>query len=94
MIVSFRDGRPAEFAGGKRVRTLVAIEQAALLKLDRLQAAAKIRDLAALPGNRLGALRGDRKGQDSIRINDRWRICLEWPDRSRGTENVEIGDYH
>jgi toxin HigB-1 len=50
--------------------------------------------LAALPGNRFEALSGDRKGQYSIRINDQWRTCFEWPDRALGPSNVEIVDYH
>ena len=94
MIVSFRDRRTADFACGKRVKAFFAIEQAAMLKLDRLQAAVDVRDLAALPGNRLKALKGDRRGQYSIRINDRWRICSEWKDRYLGPVNVEIVDYH
>jgi proteic killer suppression protein len=53
-----------------------------------------LQDLAALPGNRFEALKGDRKGQYSIRINDQWRICFEWPDKSPGPTNVEIVDYH
>ena len=51
-------------------------------------------DLGALPGNRLEALKGDRKGQYSIRVNDQWRICFEWPTGSPGPANVEIVDYH
>lgn len=51
-------------------------------------------DLAALPGNRLEAMKGDRKGQYSIRINDQWRIGFEWPEGSPGPTNVEIVDYH
>ncbi|MCE2486299.1 MAG: type II toxin-antitoxin system RelE/ParE family toxin [Desulfurellaceae bacterium] len=50
--------------------------------------------LAALPGNRFEALKGDRKGQYSIRINDQWRFCFEWPDESPGPVRVEIVDYH
>jgi proteic killer suppression protein len=64
------------------------------LKLDRKEAATTLRDLAVLPGNRFDALSGARKGQYSIRINDRWRICFEWPDRTPGPANVEIVDYH
>ncbi|HJX95997.1 MAG TPA: type II toxin-antitoxin system RelE/ParE family toxin [Candidatus Acidoferrum sp.] len=60
----------------------------------RLESAASLKDLAALPGNRFEALLGDRKGQYSVRINDQWRICFEWPDRSPGPSNVEIVDYH
>jgi plasmid maintenance system killer protein len=53
-----------------------------------------LHDLAALPGNRFEALKGDRKGQYSIRINDQWRICFGWPDGSPGPTNVAIVDYH
>ena len=94
MIVSYRDKRTRDFASGKRVKTFSGIERAARLKLDRLEAAVELRDLAALPGNRLEALKGDRKGQYSIRINDQWRICFEWPGGALGPSNVEIVDYH
>ena len=94
MIVSYRDKRTEEFASGKRVKAFSGIERAARLKLDRLEAATTLKDLAALPGNRFEALTGDRKGQYSIRINDQWRICFEWPDKSPGPQNVEIVDYH
>jgi proteic killer suppression protein len=94
MIVSYRDKRTRDFAAGKRVKTFFGIERSACLKLDRLQAAVRLRDLAALPGNRFEALAGDRKGQYSIRINDRWRICFGWPDKSLGPMNVGIVDYH
>jgi proteic killer suppression protein len=57
-----------------------------------LDAAAELRDLVAPPGNRLEALRGDRKGQHSIRINDQWRICFIW--RDGDAYEVEIADYH
>ena len=94
MIVSYRDKRTREFAEGKRVKAFSGIERAARLKLDRLEAAAGLKDLAALPGNRFEALAGDRKGQYSIRINDQWRICFEWHGRAPGPGNVEIVDYH
>ena len=94
MIVSCRDTRTADFADGKRIKTFRGIERAARLKLDLLEAAQTAQDLAALPGNRFEALKGDRKGQFSIRINDQWRICFEWPDKSPGPLNVEIVDYH
>jgi proteic killer suppression protein len=94
MIVSYRDRRTADFAAGKRVKAFSGIERAARLKLDRVEAAQVLQDLAALPGNRFEALRGDRKGQYSIRINDQWRVCFEWPDKSPGPMNVEIVDYH
>ena len=64
------------------------------MKLDRLEAATALKDLAVLPGNRFEALSGDRKGQYSIRINEQWRICFEWLDGASGPSNVEIVDYH
>ena len=94
MIVSFRDKRTADFAAGIRVRGFSGIERAARLKIDRLDAAATLRDLAALPGNRFETLKGNRQGQYSIRINDQWRICFEWSKGSPGPENLEIVDYH
>ncbi len=94
MIVSYRDKRTRDFAAGKRVKAFSGIEQAARLKIDRLEAAAALQDLAALPGNRFEALKGDGKGQYSIRVNDQWRICFEWPKGAPGPESVEIVDYH
>lgn len=94
MIVSYRGKRTKAFGAGKRVRAFSGIERAAHLKLDRLEAAATITDLAQLPGNRFESLKGDRKGQFSIRINDQFRICFEWPEGSPGPTNVEIVDYH
>jgi proteic killer suppression protein len=94
MIVRFRDHRTRDFASGERVKALSGIERPARLKLDRLEAATSLRDLAALPGNHFESLKGDRKGQYSIRINDQWRICFEWPQGSLGPSNVEIVDYH
>jgi len=94
MIVSYRDKRTREFAAGKRVKAFFGIQRPAQLKLDRLEAATALRDLAALPGNRFEKLSGDREGQYSIRINDQWRICFEWPAGSLGPINVEITDYH
>jgi proteic killer suppression protein len=61
-------------------------------KLDMVDAATALNDLRSPPGNRLEALRGDRRGQHSIRINDQWRVCFRWTDR--GPEDVEIADYH
>ena len=79
---------------GKRVKAFAAIERPARLKLDRLEAAQALKDLAVLPGNRFEALAGNRKGQYSICINDQWRICFEWQGGSPGPSNVEIVDYH
>ena len=94
MIVSYRDKRTRDFSDGERVKAFSGIERSARLKLDRLESAMSLRDLAALPGNRFEALHGDRKGQYSIRVNDQWRICFEWPKDSPGPVNVEIVDYH
>jgi proteic killer suppression protein len=94
VIVSYRDKRTGDFAAGTWTKAFSSFDRSARLKLDRLEAATSLRDLAALPGNRFEALHGDRKGQYSIRINDQWRICFEWPDRSPGPSNVEIVDYH
>lgn len=94
MIVGYRDRRTRDFAAGKRIKAFSGIERAARLKLDRLEAATGVKDIAALPGNRLETLVGDRKGQYSIRINDQWRICFEWPDHAPGPSSVEIVDYH
>ncbi len=94
MIVGCRDRLTRYFAAGKRVEAFSAIEHPARLKLDRMEAAAALQDLAVLPGNRFEALGGGRKGQYSIRINDQWRICFEWPKGSPGPSNVEIVDYH
>jgi proteic killer suppression protein len=94
MIASYRDKRTRDFAAGKHVKAFSGIERAARLKLDRLDAATGIADLAALPGNRFEALVGDRRGQYSIRINDQWRICFEWPGGTSGPSNLEIVDYH
>jgi proteic killer suppression protein len=94
MVVSFRDKRTRDFAEGKYVKAFSGFSRQAEMKLDQLEAAASLKDLAALPGNRFEALKGDRKGQFSIRINDQWRICFEWPDRTPGPINIEIVDYH
>jgi proteic killer suppression protein len=94
VILGYRDRRTRDFARGKRVKALSGIERSARLKLDRLEAAVTLRDLAVLPGNRFEALKGDRKGQYSIRINDQWRICFDWMEGTSGPSNVEIVDYH
>jgi proteic killer suppression protein len=93
MIISFRDKRTREFAEGDRVKAFTGFERKAEMKLDQLETATSLLDLD-LPGNRLETLRGDRRGQYSIRINDQWRICFEWPKGSPGPVNVEIVDYH
>jgi proteic killer suppression protein len=94
MIVSYRDKRTERFAAGEFVRDFAGFSRQAEIRLDRLEAAQSLQDLAALPGTRLEALKGGRRGQYSIRINDQWRMCFEWPERSAGPVNVEIVDYH
>lgn len=94
MIAGYRDKRSRDFAAAKRVKAFSGIERPARLKLDRLDAATAVKDLAALPGNRFEMLSGDRNGQYSIRVNDKWRICFEWPKGDPGPSNVEIVDYH
>ncbi len=94
MIVSFRDKRTRELAAGGFVKAFSGFSRKAEMKLDQLDAASRAQDLSALPGNRFEALKGEREGQYSIRINDQWRICFEWPDKSPGPVNVEIVDYH
>ncbi|MGD0827218.1 MAG: type II toxin-antitoxin system RelE/ParE family toxin [Desulfobaccales bacterium] len=93
MIVSFRDKRTREFAEGNRVKAFSGFERKAEMKLDELESATSLLDLD-LPGNRLEALKGDRKGQYSIRINEQWRICFEWPKGAPGPVNVKIANYH
>jgi proteic killer suppression protein len=93
MIVGYRDKRTRELAEGKRVKAFGGIQRKAEMKLDQLEAATALADLD-LPGNRLEALKGDRKGQYSIRINDQWRVCFAWPSGSMGPIHVEIVDYH
>ncbi len=92
MIKSYRDKKTEAFAGGGFVKHFQSVSRQAEKRLEILDAAESLADLAALPSNRLEALSGDRAGQHSIRINRQWRICFEWP--ADGPENVEITDYH
>jgi toxin HigB-1 len=92
VIRSFRCADTERLFQRESVRRFKAIERSALRKLDVLDAAPDLSSLASLPGNRLERLKGDRKGQCSIRINDRWRLCFEWRDGSAYA--VEIVDYH
>jgi toxin HigB-1 len=92
MIRSFRNTATARLFADEDVPRFRAIERQARRKLLLLDGAGKLEDLRQPPGNRLEALKGDRRGQHSIRINDQWRICFEW--RDDGAEMVEIVDYH
>lgn len=92
MIVSFKDKATELLASGIRVREFVPFERVAMRKIRQLQIAMSLNDLRVPPGNRLEALKGDRIGQHSIRINDQYRICFRWT--TAGPEDVEIVDYH
>ena len=93
MIVSFRDDETATIWSGFRSRKLPPdIQASALRKLRLLNNAKRLEDLRVPPANRLEALKGDRKGQHSIRINQQWRICFVW--RESNAYEVEIVDYH
>jgi proteic killer suppression protein len=94
VIVSYRDKAAERFASGRHVKEFSGFARQAEMRLDRLDASTSLADLAALPGNRLEALKGERAGQFSIRINDQWRICFSWPDGSSGPVDVEIVYYH
>ncbi|MFO1035985.1 MAG: peptidase T [Geminicoccaceae bacterium] len=93
VIRSFRDKRTAALYLGQPIKSVAAdLAQTARRKLQRLDQARSLADLAAFPGNRLERLHGDRSGQHSIRVNDQWRICFHW--RDGDAEDVWFGDYH
>jgi proteic killer suppression protein len=92
VIVSFRDSDTETLARGKRVRRFAGFELVARRKLRQLEIAARLDDLRIPPGNRLEALKGDRAGQHSIRVNDQFRVCFRWT--PAGPQHVEIVDYH
>ncbi len=95
MIVGFASKETEKIWRGEVSRKLPRdIQQIALRKLFMLDKAQTLNDLKIPPANRLEALKDDRKGQHSIRINDQWRICFEWPRGAPGAVNVEIVDYH
>ena len=92
VIRSFKDVETEALARGLRVTRFVQIESVARRKLRQLEIAETLEDLRVPPGNRLEALRGDRAGHHSIRVNDRYRVCFRWT--LAGAEDVEIVDYH
>lgn len=92
MIKSFRSAEAEALFGDRPVTRLRAIERPARRKLLYLSQARSLQDLLVPPGNRLEALKGGRKGQYSIRINDQWRICFRWLEGH--AYDVEIVDYH
>ncbi|MCQ2390787.1 MAG: type II toxin-antitoxin system RelE/ParE family toxin [Kiritimatiellae bacterium] len=92
MILSFKDEETRKLYATGESRRFSAILRVALRKLDMLAAATQVETLRVPPGNHLEALKGNRQGQWSIRINGQWRICFTWS--AMGAENVEIVDYH
>lgn len=92
MIKTFKCVDTQALSKGDRVRRFVNIAAVARRKLRQLEIAARLEDLRVPPGNRLEALRGDRAGQHSIRIDDQFRVCFRWTET--GAEDVEIVDYH
>jgi proteic killer suppression protein len=92
MIISFKCADTATLANGRRVKRFVNIESVARRQLRQLQIAGGLEDLRVPPGNRLEALKGDRAGQHSVRVNDQCRVCFRWT--AAGAEDVEIVDYH
>jgi len=90
--VSFGDRDTERLVAGERVRRFASFEAIARRKLRQLEIAGRLDDLKVPPGNRLEALKGDRKGQMSIRINDQWRVCFSWT--AAGPADVQIVDYH
>lgn len=92
MICSFSCSDTEALFNSRAVARFRNIERAARRKLLQVHAATELRSLRIPPGNRLEALKGGRKGQHSIRVNDQWRICFTW--KSDGAHNVEIVDYH
>lgn len=91
MIKSFKDKQSEALYNRQFVKRFAGIERQAVKRLRVLESAMTLNALAALPSNRLEALKGDRVGQYSIRINDQWRICFCWDE---GPYDVEIVDYH
>lgn len=92
MIVSYRTKELERLAQGYRVKEFRSFERCILRKLRQMQVAQTINDLRIPPGNRLEALRGNRNGQYSIRVNDQYRICFVWTEA--GPCDVELVDYH
>ncbi|MBI3678545.1 MAG: type II toxin-antitoxin system RelE/ParE family toxin [Proteobacteria bacterium] len=94
MILDYRDVRTEKFARGERIKQFEPFRRKAERVLDRLNTATGLADIANFPGHRLEKLKGDRRGQWSVRINDQWRICFIWAASTSGPSSVEIVDYH
>jgi len=94
MILNYADKKTERFATGAFVKAFQGFEAQAIKRLAILNAAPDLGTLRALPSNRFEALRGDRAGQFSIRVNQQWRLWLEWSEKQPGPSKVEIVDYH
>jgi toxin HigB-1 len=94
MILSYADRRTERFASGEFVREFHGFARQGWKRLEVLNAATSLADLRGLPSNRLEALKGDRAGQFSIRINLQWRICFSWEQGALGPSDVQVVDYH
>ena len=94
MITGYSDRDTERLAAGEKVRQWEPFRKQAEKRLRILDAATALGDLGALNSNRLEALKGNRKGQYSIRINSQWRICFTWPKDAPGPSKVQIVDYH
>ena len=94
MILGYADRDTDRFAVGERVRRFEAFAAQAVRRLAQLEQAETLADMAVPPGNRLEALRGDRAGQHSVRINRQWRLCFVWDEARGGATDVSIVDYH
>jgi proteic killer suppression protein len=92
VIKTFKCADTAALSRGENVGRFANIAAVARRKLRQLEIAGRLEDLRVPPGNRLEALKGDRAGQHSIRVNDQYRVCFRWTDT--GAEDVEIVDYH
>jgi proteic killer suppression protein len=92
VIQSFKDADTQQLFEARSNKRWAAIKAVALRKLDQIEASSNLTDLSVPPGNRLEALKRDRAGRHSIRINDRYRICFTW--KADGAHEVEVTDYH
>ncbi|MFA6009815.1 MAG: type II toxin-antitoxin system RelE/ParE family toxin [Desulfobacteraceae bacterium] len=92
MIKSFKCKDTRALSEGRNVKRFTNIAKVARRKIRQLEIASRLDDLRVPPGNRFEALKDDRVGQYSIRINDQWRLCFQWTDA--GADHVEIVDYH
>lgn len=90
----YKDKGTEKFVLGERVKDFQSFERQAQKRLEILEAAPNQEALMQLQSNRCESLQGDRKGQYSIRINEQWRICFQWPDEFPQPVNIEITDYH